>query len=117
VQRRSPAAQSSHDAEVRQQYIRLVRDPEWSNVTADTPGAPAPGIYNGHVPDLTGTWQRRFFLIEVETADSYAGEHAKSQYRAFAAAGELIVDVPAAVADSTKQLLTSMSIKAIVWAY
>lgn len=115
---RTRESQSSHDQEVRARYNQFRRDSRWTDVRADLPDTPKPGTFGGHIPDVTGWWERKTFcLLEVETADSYASEHAKSQYRAFDRAGTLILDVPSRVEEAAKVLLESMGIEGLVWTY
>ena len=115
---RTRAAQVEHEIQVRRRYDQFRSDPDWSDVRADLQGAPKPGTFGGHVPDVTGWWKRStFYLLEVETADSYATAHAKSQYRAFDEAGRLILDVPKSVEAEAKALLATMGIQALVWTY
>lgn len=117
-QTRTRESQSRHDREVRRRYNQFLVDPDWSDVRADLPDAPTPGTYGGHIPDVTAWWKgTAFCLLEVETADSYASEHAKSQYRAFDRAGTLILDVPSRVEEAAKALLKSMGIEGLVWTY
>ena len=114
---RTRESQSEHDREVLRRYLQFLLDPAWTDVRADLPSAPKPGTFGGHVPDVTGRKNGTLYLLEVETADSYATAHAKSQYRAFAAAGEFILDVPESVELNARLLLAVMGIPADVWTY
>ena len=114
---RTRESQSAHDNEVRRRYNQFSFDSDWSDVRADLPDTPKPGTFGGHVPDVTGRWKGTFYLLEVETADSYATAHAKSQYRAFDEAGRLILDVPKSVEAKAKALLATMGIQELVWTH
>ena len=115
--RRTPQVQTAHDVEVRRRYNSFRADPRWSNVRADLPDAVKPDLYNGHRPDVSGRYSGTLWLLEVETADTYASRHAQEQYVAFAKAAKLIVDVPQSVVEATKRILARLNITAKVWGY
>ena len=114
---RDPESQSLHDRAVANTYSMLHDDGMWTDVRADTLGAAAPLPIGAYVPDLTGWWNAQFYVIEVETADSYDGSHALAQYRAFDGGGKLIVVVPLRVESATAALLARMGISGSVWPY
>lgn len=74
------------------------------------------GQASGHIPDV----QTSKYIIEVETADSIAGQHAEDQWKLFAAYArenglEFWVGVPPGCSGAAKRRLQQLGLTGQVW--
>ena len=104
---RTPQNQSKHDSVVSIRAGELRS--EGNRVWADVGGYRRPAEVFGYIPDIVTNGQRDL-LSEVETADSYSGDHTYNQLRAFDKATnyQLEVVVPESVYQATLNLYTNV---------
>ena len=120
--RRNPAESLAHSLLVRLTADEIRRMRPRATVQADAAGYPQPdtiywqGETEGHRPDVLGGG----FIVEVETASSLRGSHAKSQLELFAAYAKtnnltLVLAVPTSAQHDARARLAELGIAGDVW--
>ncbi|MEW6327866.1 MAG: hypothetical protein AB1487_09805 [Thermodesulfobacteriota bacterium] len=118
-------SQSQHDQIVRDVYDYLISK-GYKNVKADLKGFPQPDLIywestgEGHIPDVTASWNGTSAIFEAETGDSIFDQHTEDQWRLFAANAAqygktFMVVVPKGSEASAKSRLAQLGIQAEIW--
>ena len=118
-------SQISHDQMVRDVYNHLIAN-NYRNVKADLKGFTKPGLIywtltkKGHIPDLTGKYNEKECIFEVETTDSIFDQHTEDQWKLFAANADQYgksfrVVVPKSSKEDANSRLSQFGIQADVW--